>query len=60
MIEFMLIMLIICGILFIMAIAFVFVVMAIEGTNTAAAIDEWVAERMRKKIKRKGGDSDAD
>lgn len=57
MIEFLLI---ICGILFFMAIVFVFVVMAIEGTNTAAAIDEWVAEKIRKKIKRKVGDSDAD
>ena len=52
MIEFLLI---ICGILFIMAIVFVFVVMAIEGTETAAAIDEWVAEKIRKR-KRKGGD----
>ena len=57
MIEFLLI---ICGILFIMAIVFVFVVMAIEGTKTAATIDEWVAEKIRKKIKRKGGDSHAD
>lgn len=57
MVEFLLI---ICGILFIMAIVFVFVVMAIEGTETAMAIDEWVAEKIRKKIKRKGGDSDAD
>ena len=57
MIEFLLI---ICGILFFMAIVFVFVVMAIEGTNTAAAIDEWVAGRIRKKIKRKGGDSHDD
>ena len=54
MIEFLLI---ICGILFIMAIVFVFVVIAIEGTETAAAIDEWVAEKIRKKIKRKGGDA---
>ena len=46
MIEFLLI---ICGILFIMAIVFVFVAMAIEGTKTAAAIDKWVAEKVRKK-----------
>ena len=54
MIEFLLI---ICGILFIMAIVFVFAAMEIEWTETAMAIGEWVAEKIRKKIKRKGGDA---
>ena len=51
MIEFLLI---ICGILFFMAIVFVFVVMAIEGTKTEEAIDEWVAEKIRKKKIKRG------
>lgn len=48
MIEFIVI---ICGLLFIAVVVLVLVFIAIEGTNTAAAIDEWVAEKIRKETK---------